>query len=71
MVRSKAEGDGLQQALFLKVDGTGIGVSQGGIKIVGAQQTREDTTRGGEGVLLMGIDGGEGKRKVIKQGVLA
>ena len=46
---SEAGGKGSQRALFLKVNGTRIGVSRGGIEIVGARQMIGDTTSGGEG----------------------
>jgi len=59
----KAGGKGLQRALFLKVGRTRMGVSRGGIEIVGAQQIIGDTTRGEEGNLLTGTGGGEGDKE--------
>ena len=63
MAEGEAGGEGLQQALFLKVDGTRIGVSRGGIEIIGAQQIIGDTTRRGEGSLLTGTGEGEGNKE--------
>lgn len=51
----KVGGNSSQQALFLKVGSTGIGLSQGEIKIVGARQTGRTMIRAREGTLLVGI----------------